>query len=230
MKRILFLIGLIAFNLTCFAQSSLNTKAPDYDKIEKNIQNKGSNLYYPKLMERYEKGDTTLTLEEKRHLYYGYPFQSEYRPRIGNEKYSDSLRIILSKEDYSEKDLRQIIIYSDSVLKETPFSLNTLEYIVNAYKQLGDTTNYKVYSTRIHIIIDAFSSSGNGFSEETAFYVIYTYHEYFFINMMGFSFHTNQQRVGELEYFKLDENNIGLKGLYFNISPSLNYQKKHSKN
>lgn len=53
---------------------------PQYDSVAENIQKKESNCYYPVLWARYQQGDSTLTLEEKRHLYYGYVFDKKFSP------------------------------------------------------------------------------------------------------------------------------------------------------
>jgi hypothetical protein len=48
--------------------------------IQKNIENKNSEFYYPELLKRLKQNDTLLTGEQYRHLYFGYTFQKNYKP------------------------------------------------------------------------------------------------------------------------------------------------------
>ncbi len=52
----------------------------DFDAIKQESLNPTSEWYYPKLKERLLKGDSTLTKEDYRHLYYGSVFQPSYAP------------------------------------------------------------------------------------------------------------------------------------------------------
>jgi hypothetical protein len=65
-----------------FADSDMswedNFLKPDYEQIKSNIKNKQSELYYSKLWDRYQQGDSTLTIDEARHIYYGYIFNKDY--------------------------------------------------------------------------------------------------------------------------------------------------------
>ena len=48
------------------------SKRRDNDAILRETIDTGSPYYYPAIYMRYMSGDTTLTLEDHRHLYYGY--------------------------------------------------------------------------------------------------------------------------------------------------------------
>ena len=65
------LILVFFFFLTSLSYSQdWNFEKPNYNKIEKNIKIKNSNLFYESLLDRFQNADSTMTLEEKRHLYY----------------------------------------------------------------------------------------------------------------------------------------------------------------
>jgi len=72
---ILLLIFCFGFQLNA---QDLGFKIPDYKAIEKEINDKNSKFFYPKLMERLVKNDTLLTHDEYSHLYLGYFFQPKY--------------------------------------------------------------------------------------------------------------------------------------------------------
>src|SRR5690242_4415478 len=106
MKKIILLFFLVE-SIAGFSQNH-KWESPDYKKIEKDIADKESNLYYPKLLDRYLRSDTTMTLEEKRYVYYGYTFQSGYSP-YGSSNYMDSLRPIVRKQNVTRDDYPLIL-------------------------------------------------------------------------------------------------------------------------
>ncbi|PIE50235.1 MAG: hypothetical protein CSA38_04065 [Flavobacteriales bacterium] len=202
---------------------------PDYTKIEKNIQNKESNLFYDTLMKRFLKADSTMTLQEKRHLYYGYIFHKDYSP-YSNSDYSDSLNTILEKQKSLEKvETNTIIDLTNKILSETPFDLNAFVYQLYALDKNKNKQAFKKRVTQMRIIIDALMSSGNGINEKQAFYVIYTSHEYNLLKVLGFKFGGTQSLIKHFDYLTLAENDSQLEGLYFDVSPCLNYLSKKFK-
>ncbi|MET2985659.1 DUF4919 domain-containing protein [Aureibaculum conchae] len=220
MKKIFFCILLLCITIG-FAQNS-TIKKPHYDKIKKNIAQKTSNLYYPKLVEKFSNADTTMTLEEKRHLYYGFIHQKNYSPYTRSD-YTDSLRITLKKKNYSPDDLKNIVKFSDSLLRYNPFSLKAINYKIYAEKQMNDSINLLKDYTKMRIITDAMLSSGDGHSKETAYYVISPTHEYSLLNLLGYKFGGKQSLTDHYDYLTLEENEYEIKGLYFDISASLNH-------
>jgi len=219
-KVLLCLILTFCFGLG-FAQN-MSIKKPNYNQIKKNINQKSSNFYYPKLLEKFSKADTTMTLEEKRHLYYGFIHQEGYSPYTRSD-YTDSLRITLKKKDYSADDLNNIVKYSDSLLVHNPFSLKAINYKIYAEKRMKDSINHLKDYTKMRIITDAMLSSGDGHSKETAFFVISPTHEYNLLSLLGYKFGGKQNLIDHYDYLTLKENEYDVKGLYFDISASLNH-------
>jgi hypothetical protein len=196
-------------------------KAPEYRKIKKAIQKEGTRFYYPVLMRRYLAADSTLSKEEKRHLYYGFVFQPEYRPYMRSDS-MDSIRQILEREEIpSAKELALIVQHADAILMEQPFDLNALNYQILALDQLGYVSEIKEKVTKYLTIIDAIVSSGNGLTKNSAFYVIDTSHEYALLDLLGFQFGGSQTLIDHFDYLTLRENDAGLEGLYFDVSPCL---------
>lgn len=220
MKKIFLYILLLGITVG-FAQNS-SIKKPDYDKIKNNITQKNSNLYYPKLLEKFNNADTTMTLKEKRHLYYGFIHQKNYSPYTRSD-YTDSLRITLKKKNYNPKDLKNIVKFSDSLLRHNPFSIKAINYKIYAEKQMNDSINLLKDYTKMRIVTDAMLSSGDGRSKETAFYVISPTHEYSLLSLLGYKFGGEQSLIDHFDYLTLAENDEGLKGLYFDVSASLNH-------
>ena len=68
MKNLLIILTGILLG-SCSAQAQDTAfKAPDYDKIQKEIKSGDSRFHYPDLLERYQKHDTTLVHDDYRML------------------------------------------------------------------------------------------------------------------------------------------------------------------
>ena len=226
MKRILFLVLFLQW-LSFFGQEK-KFEAPDYKKIQTAIKEQKSQLHYAKLMAKFNASDYTMTLEEKRHLYYGYTFQENYSP-YSHSIYSDSLRLVLKKETISTEDQEKTIRLSDLILSENPFDLRTINYKLYCLKLLNRKDEFKKSIIKMNIIMDALMSSGDGVTKKTAIYVINTSNEYDLLNLIGFEFGGEQSLIEHYDYLKLAKNKYNIDGLYFDVSPCLNHLSKKFK-
>jgi hypothetical protein len=198
---------------------------PNYKQIEKLISDENSNFLYSKLLEKFNASDTTLTLQEKRLLYYGFTFQKQYSP-YEKSKFNDSLKVVFSKNNFTESDFKSVVKYSDSVLVDFPFNLDVLNYKLFAFKNLQNKNEFVNTLNQMKMIIDAILSSGDGLTDKNAIYVINVSHEYFILNVLGLTFGGEQRLINQCDYLVVGENSNGIDGLYFNISPSLNALEK----
>ena len=223
MKKII-LVSFILISSLSYSQD-WDFEKPNYKKIEKNIKKKNSNLFYESLMNRFQNADSTMTLEEKRHLYYGYTFDENYSP-YSHSDYGDSLRVVLQKEKLDSLDLIKVVDFTDKMLLDNPFDLNAINYQLYSLEQMGDKTTFNKKVTQLRNIVDALMSSGNGKNKKEAFYVIYTSHEYDLVNILGFQFGGSQSLIEHYDYLTLAENEAKIEGLYFDVSPCLNSMSK----
>lgn len=214
-----FLLLLIFVSIVSSAQE-LAFEKPNYDEIEKEIKDANSVYYYSKLKQKFDSADFTMSMEEKRHLYYGFVFQDEYATEYAS-KNRDKFIEILHKKELTEIDYDQIISYGDSILKTCPFDLRILNYQNIVFDKRGITNRMINSSAKIRIITNAILSSGDGLTEETALYVTAISHEYDIINILGFEFGGSQSLIKTYDYLTVKENNDKIKGLYFDITPSL---------
>jgi uncharacterized protein YciI len=216
----LALISLV-FTLEAAAAQEITFESPDYGKIEKEIKKRSSGFFYETLFDRYVLGDSTLTLEEKRHVYYGYSFQDKYAPYETSE-YSDSVRLYLQKDTLSDSDLESVVRFSELLLKENPFDMRALNYLAFSCHSLKNEPKAVLCFNKLTTIMDAIMSSGDGISEETAFSVIYVSHEYDLLNALDFSFGGKQMLTKNgFDYLTLEPNEYGIDGFYFEISRCL---------
>ena len=164
---ILPLVALLMFNLTCFAQKKQFLDI-NYSKIEKFV--KSEDNQFKQLMDRFEKGDTTLTTDELAIIYYGSFYSTDYT-------YTDASRTLRDK--MKEKDFEGAFALCKEELKKSPASLDLLYKAATCAKQTGDSDD--VYSERIVQILEVIFASGDGRSEKTAFKVVAVSDEYFII-------------------------------------------------
>ncbi len=227
MKKISAIFLFVIISFANFAQSP-DFEAPKYNEIEENIKNEFSNLYYPKLMERYNTGDSTFTADERRHLYYGYVFQSTYIPNEISE-YNGKMSDLLAKQYLDDKDYEMILDYANELLKEDPFNMRALNAQLLVYAQKNDVESYKKIIQKKRNIQLAIIKSGDGMSKTTPYYVIKVSHEYDMLGFLGFQFGGTDMIVkrSNCNYLSLANNRFGIDKLYFDISPVLKYASKH---
>lgn len=221
MKPLQLIVLFLLIGTSSLAQSSKpKFKKPDYPKIEKAIQKKNSPLYYPALIKRFEQGDTTFTILEKRHLYYGYQFQPNYKP-YSTSDLLDGMLAILQKTQQTDAELRQVVQNADSVFMEYPFSVLALNFQLHALKLLGQVNLYHTRLRQLFTVLDAIASTGDGITKRTAIFVIDPSHEYAIVNLLGFEFAGSQYLTDHFDFLEIKPNEAKLRGLYFDVSPSL---------
>ena len=79
-----FIIAIILFfgisSMHIYSAETATVEIPDMEKIENAVRDSRSPYYYPDLMKKYLGNDTTMTLQDFRHLYLGYASQEDYNP------------------------------------------------------------------------------------------------------------------------------------------------------
>ncbi len=218
LKKIIIILSILFLVQIVSAQKE-DFKKINYKKIRREIKDQRSEFYYPKLMVKFQKGDT-MNLEEERHAYYGFIFQDAYTPYVISS-YRDSITGVFKSRMLFAEDYRKIIQFSDSIMKKNPFNLRVLSYKMFAYENLERPEDFNICRSQARSIINAILSSGNGLKKETAIYVINPSHEYDILGVLGFEFGGKQSLTGHYDYLKLAKNERNIEGLYFDISPSL---------
>lgn len=220
MKKI---FTLLAFLMVLGASAQTETTTPDYTLIQKNIKDKSSAFYYANLYNRYTKADTSMTLEERRHLYYGAAFINKKNDLEALNKTQVNLREILKKEAPTRADVENIVNYTAALLQANPFSITIKEYRQHCLKQLGRFDEAKIERAQTDMIIDAILSSGDGTSKQNSIHVIDAGNEFEVVGILGFEpvgdeYATN----GQYDYFTINKNSYNLPGLYFEVTDTKN--------
>jgi hypothetical protein len=227
MKKFILLTAILIATFSKIYAQEISFKAPDYELIKKNIQDKKSNYYYPKLLERMIANDTLLTNEDYRHLYFGYVFNPKYDAYFRSPD-EDKLSKYLSSEKIDEKDYDEIIKLAEHSIGLFPFDLRQINYLGYVYHLKGDDVTAKKMSNRFQSILEAILSSGNGEKCETGMHVISVSHEYVFLNMFRLE-STSQSLVGNCDYLAFEKGKYKIDGVYFNIEKMLENEREHLK-
>lgn len=222
LKHFLFIL-LFNFGINAFAQE-LDFKAPDYKQIEKEIQDKKSAFYYPKLMDRLAKNDTLMTQDDFRYLYFGYVFQPKYNA-FWRSPDEIKLREYYNKEKLETADYNEIIKLANHTLTDFPFDLKQLNYLAYIYHLKGDDEAAKITSYKFHNIMNAILSSGDGKKCETGFHVLLVEHEYVMLNLFELE-SKGQSLVGNCDYLSFEKGKYNVDGVYFNIEKMLENEAK----
>lgn len=226
MKNCLFAIVCILFAAgVAFGQQDFKIK-PNYDVIKDSIQSESSEFYYTKLMEKYLKGDISMTLQEKHFLYYGYVYHENYFPyEIITSAIVEEIREKFKSDTLTQESYDEILGLTIEILEINPFHTIALNYQRYLYDYLRKETERDIARRKSEIIFDAIYSTGDGLSEETAFHVILVLHDYYMISALGYEFGDSQQLVNKCDYMTLKENDERLEGLYFDVSACFDFMQ-----
>lgn len=199
---------------------------PDYKAIEAAVSDSASANYYPSLMARLVAGDSTINLEESRLLYYGFQFQPNYSP-YRTSPFEKEMSQLINQSDHTNEELHQLVVLADSVLAGYPFDLRTISIKMYCHDKLNMPEEIAKLRVRGKVMLDAIFSSGDGKSEKTRFFVLYTGNEYSIINILGFEFGGQQSLTkGMCDVLTLKPNPSGFKSLYFDVSALFNSMSK----
>jgi hypothetical protein len=226
MKKRSIIVLLLLFAIVSNSYSQKKIYKPNYKKIEKAIKKKRSNTFYPKLLDRYQNNDTSLTDEDYTLLVYGAISQPGYSP-YGGSYYSDSTAKIFQQTSLTLADYYQAIYYENIGLQQNPFSLRDLNILAYSYSKTGSDSLANLINYKKEKVIKTILSTGDGKTEETGFYIITVSQEYDILQILGFDFSGEQTltKTG-CDYLAVKENKYGIKGLFFDVNKILEAESK----
>lgn len=208
---------------------------PDLEKIKEITLDPASKFYFPKLKAKYERNDTTMTNEEYRNFYLGYMFQEDYDP-YRTSPYSGVTDELRAKATHSKEEIDTIRKYAELSLKDNPFDLRQMSFLVHVLKERRKDMSAKIWEYRLEHLLGAIKSTGTGEDAENAWYVIYPMHEYDMVQLLGYNAVDAQFMDPGIDYLVVqpeEETRKRLKdkvqpGFYFNVEmPQSQYELKH---
>lgn len=216
MKKIVtLLVALFVTGANTIAQEIIK---PDYATIEKNVKDEKSGFYYTDLMERYTKADTTLTLQQMRHLYYGTAYTAPAVTAAEASVALEKMNALLTKPNPTEADFVLVADYSKTLLAHKPFSITVKQYRMFCLKKLGRYSEAVIERNQCDMIAEAIMSSGDGTSPEKSIHVIDTDNELEVVSLLGFEPVDGYKAVnGNHDFIMLNKNLYNRDGVYFYI-------------
>ena len=158
---------------------------PDLEAIRVATLDPAGPMYFPKLMKKFNRNDTTMTADEFRHLYLGYMFQEDYDP-YRESPYSSVTDSYRNKTSHTKEEIDTIRKYAELTLLDNPFDLRQMSFLVHVLKERHKDMSAKIWEYRLEHLLGAIKSTGTGENEENAWFVIYPAHEYDMVQLMGY--------------------------------------------
>ena len=167
------------------SKRKITVEKPDLELIKKRTLDPASPFYFPKLMTKYSRNDTTMTNEEYRYFYLGYMFQEDYDPyRVS--PYSGVTDDLRRKATHTKEEIDTIRKYAELSLRDNPFDLQQMSFLVHVLKEKRKDMSAKIWEYRLEHLLGAIKSTGTGEDVQNAWYVIYPMHEYDMVQLLGY--------------------------------------------
>ncbi|MDE6523108.1 MAG: DUF4919 domain-containing protein [Muribaculaceae bacterium] len=167
------------------SKRQVTVERPDLEAIRVATLDPSNPMYFPKLMKKFNRNDTTMNAEEFRHLYLGYMFQEDYDP-YRESPYSSVTDAYRNKTSHTKEEIDTIRKYAELTLLDNPFDLRQMSFLVHVLKERRKDMSAKIWEYRLEHLLGAIKSTGTGESEENAWFVIYPAHEYDMVQLMGY--------------------------------------------
>ena len=217
MKKIVFVmvvfVQCVAFNIQAQSNGRFNLKG-----LEMLTQDSSSNYFYPTLLDRFMKNDTTMSNDDMILLLVGYTQTKEYLP-ADQVVIEDSLSKLNKAGQYTSAALT-----AANYLALNPVSLSANLDMAFAQKNGKNEKLYNKYTYRALRIIQATLSTGTGNSMEDAIYVLSPKDIYLMLPLQNLT----PVKVTDIKFknyllkeVKVRDAKNKVKTLYFNISSSL---------
>ncbi|WP_289712591.1 DUF4919 domain-containing protein [uncultured Muribaculum sp.] len=225
------LLALVAvFTLTSAKKDTqkLVREKPDMEAIRAAVSDPNSKMYYPKLYKQFKASDTTMTLDQMRHLYLGYIYQEDYNP-YRQSQYSSRVEELYMRDKHTHAECDTIIHYAEKSLDDDPFDLRQMSFLIYAYREKKKNNMAAIMLWKLNHLLQAIISTGTGLDPENAWVVNNPQHEYNLLNFQDYIVESQKDVPPYYDYItvKPSGDKDEPKGFYFNILYLLEqYNKK----
>ncbi len=236
MRKVLFLFTLVTVVSTLYARPAapiIQREKPDMEEIKRTSIDPQSRYYFPKLMKMFQAEDTLMNLDQFRHLYLGYIFQEDYDP-YRRSPYTTRVEELYTRDQHTHAECDTIIHYAELCLKDDPFDLRQMSFLIYAYREKKKTHMANIMQYKFNRLIEAIVSTGTGLDEENAWIVNNPQHEYNLMNFQGYRVDSQEdvEPYYDLILATPDTNSSDSenesKSFYFNVMYVLTeYNRKH---
>ena len=190
---------------------------PDMEAIRHDVNDPASKYYYPKLFAKFQASDTSMTLDQFRHLYLGYIFQEDYNP-YRRSPYSSKVEELYFRDKHTHAECDTIIKYAELSLKDDPFDLRQMSFLIYAYREKKKNNLANIWQYKLNHILEAIVSTGTGLDRENAWVVNNPQHEYNLLNFQDYVVEGQEDVPPYYDYITVkDTDGKSPKGFYFNV-------------
>ena len=214
-KNIVLLLPMLIIALSAAGQ----LRVPDEEDVLARTIDQNSKWYYPELMMRYVGGDTTLTVEDYHYLYYGYAYDTNYRPLDNIPDNSEVLELLrgVGEQGATRSQAQLLLEAAKDVMLVDPFSPSNINVMTFAYGILGDTLNERISADRFNKIVATIEASGTGLKENSPMHVLRHEHVNDLLLSKGLHIVNRTVRSTKVEYVQVQRNGRNAKGYFFNF-------------
>ncbi|NOQ74316.1 MAG: DUF4919 domain-containing protein [Crocinitomix sp.] len=221
MNRLLLLLILSVLAPSLFGQKISNV---DFDAIKIEISDSSSIYYYPSLVKRFQKQDTTLSNVAFNYLYYGNVFQENYYPYGATDQQRLFVEAYKKNDSFAKTEELGL-----AVLNENPVNLDVLLKMVFLYNREKDVGKATIFAKLYVSFLEVIYASGTGEDCNNGFVVISVDDEYRITGDLGLTV-VRQALVGSCDQLVFSRKGqkwkSRIKGLFFNVKMPLSYLAK----
>ncbi len=228
MKKIVLIIAIVLAAVSETAAQSVKEvqevsaaqvlRVPVEDAVLPAIMSPESPYLYLPMMQRYTRGDETLTDDHYYYLYYGYAYQPEYDAHKELPGEAAMYDILRRTTQITREEAFAIIEAGRHNMTVDPFSPSNINMMTWAYGVVGDTLNARLSAHRFRGIVKAITSSGTGRREKSPWHILRFSHADDIVGVLGLEIVNRQVRTRDVEYIQVGRNSAGTKGYFFDYS------------
>lgn len=199
----LFFLFLLIFHGYSYGSEIKKDASPDYYTLVKQLKSNDKSVDFTALR-------------------YSYAKTADYNPYGRDDKERNAMLEALNNGEF-EKAIK----HAQAVLEKNYVDMDAHFVCRIAYRETKNTEKQRLHEFVVKGLLDSIYDSGNGQTPETAFVVINTDEEYFFLKMYGFNvIKTSLVKINARNYDKMEveERKTGEKvKIYFNVDMPFNW-------
>lgn len=158
------------------AQSISNV---DFDEIHSQVSDSNSSFYYPDLLNRIAKFDTTQNDLHFKYLYYGNVFQDMYKP-YGKNPHDD-----LFQQFYNQRKFSKAIEHGRQIMADNPVNIRLAHKMAVCYRSIDMIDTARFYYNLYTGYMKTIYSSGDGLQSISSYVVIKVDDEYMIFQIVS---------------------------------------------
>lgn len=234
LRTIISVVAVAAASVFAVSAAPASARAtlgkPDLEAIRVASVDEHSRYYYPTLLRKFMRNDTTMTGVEYQYLYYGTLFQEDFDPyrKPADPEQLEAITPLLAREELTRAERQQVLDYCVRAVENDPMNLRQINNRIFAYEKRGDVNLAKIWQNKLNHLLLVIAASGTGADRDNAWIVVSPQHEYDFLNLKGLKATNHTFEQPYYDHIEVEHTDRQPAGYYFNIEELLKqYFLKH---